>query len=120
MTMISAAEQAQMQADASTSLDQSFVIQRLTRVPDGTGHYSETWATVATAPGNLAQPTAGQMQNYGYKIGSLATWQVRLPVSTNVQENDQLVTNGQTLRVQVVLTPQSYQTCLLLLASEVK
>lgn len=118
--MISASELAQLQSDANSSFDQSFTIQRLLRTPDGTGHYSETWSTIATISGNLAQPTAGQMQNYGYRIGNLATWQVRVPVGTNVQENDQIVVGGQTLRVQVVLSPQSYATALRLLASEVK
>lgn len=109
-----------MQADANTSLDQTITIQRLLRTPDGTGHYAEVYSTIGTTTGNLAQPTAGQMQNYGYKIGSLATWQVRLPVGTNVEEDDQLVTDSQTLRVQVLLSPQSYQTSLRLLASEVE
>lgn len=108
-----------MQAVSNGAMDQSFTIQRLLRTPDGTGHYSEVFSTIATVAGNLAQPTAGQMQNYGYKVGSLATWQVRLPVGTNVEENDQLLTDSQTLRVQVILGPQSYQTSLRLLASEV-
>src|SRR5262249_51537770 len=99
--------------------DQSVTIQRLSRTPDGTGHYSESWSTITTVQGLLAQPSAGLMQNYGYKIVTLATWQVYLPVGTNVQENDRIVTNGQTLLVEVLLEPQSYSLSIRLLASEV-
>lgn len=122
MPTLSSAELSAMQSAASsTTFDQTFAVKRLTRTPDGTGHYAESWSTVvASVSGNLSQPTAGQMQNYGFKIGSLAAWQVRLPVGTNVQENDELVVGGQTLRVEVVMTPNSYQTTLHLLASEVK
>lgn len=110
-----------MQSDVNTSLDQTLTIKRVLRTPDSTGHYSETLSTVATVSGNLAQPTAGQMENYGFRIGNLPTWQVRLPVGSNVQENDRIITSdGQTLVVQVVLTPQSYSTSTRLLASEVK
>lgn len=118
--MLSASDLAAMQAVASSALDTACTIQRKTRTPDGTGHYSETLTTIATVQCNLSQPTAGQMQNYGYKIGALATWQVRVPTGTNVEEDDLLTINGQTIVVQVVLQPQSYQTSMRLLASQVE
>lgn len=122
MPLITNAEIAQMQADIiATDFDTAFTVKRKTRTPDGTGHYSESITTiVSSVNGNLSQPSANQMQNYGYRIGSLAAWQVRLPVGTNVLENDLLLTSGQTLTVQVIMQPKSRQTNLHLLASEVE
>ena len=108
--MISATELAALQATANSAMDLSITIKRATRTTDGTGHYSDSWATVTTVNGNLAQPTGNQMQNYGYLVGPLDTWMVRVPYGTNLQVNDRLVIGSQTLRVQILLQPQSYQT----------
>lgn len=122
MPTLTSAELAQMQADvAATTFDQTFTIKRPVRTNDGTGHYSKSETQIATGVlGSIAQPSAGQMANYGYKIGSLAAWQVRLPVGTNVQENDLLIVGSQTLKVQVVMEPMSREIAMHLLASEVK
>lgn len=118
--MLSSAQLAAFQAAANMAMDETIVIKRATPTSDGMGGSSQVWNTVTTVSGNLSQPTGAQMQNYGYVIGSLDTWQVRVPVGTNLLENDRLVVGGQTLRVQVILQPQSYQTSMRLLASEVK
>ena len=119
--MIPAAELAALQATANSSMDQSIQVKRSTRTKTASGHFTEAWNNVGSPVlGNLAQPTGNQMQNYGYVIGSLDAWMVRLPVGTNVLENDRLVVGGQTLRVQVILQPQSYQTAMRLLASAVQ
>jgi hypothetical protein len=111
-----------MQAAANSAMDQSITIKRVTRSQDTTGHATENWNTLATVSGNLAQPTAGQMQNYDYLIGSLSAWQVRMPVGTDCRANDELSVSGLSvpLRVQVILAPQSYQTSLRLLATEIR
>ena len=118
--MLSAAQLAAAQATAQRALDQSITIQRATKTPDGAGGSSLVWNTIATVNGNLAQPSGQLMQNYDYLIGTTSTWMVRVPVGTNVLENDRLQVGGQTLRVQVLLQPQSYQTALRLLAAEVQ
>ena len=118
--MISLAELQAMQATATSAMDESITIQRATPTSDGAGGSSLAWATVATVNGNLAQPSGQLMQNYDYLVGTTSTWMVRVPVGTNVKENDRLVTDGQTLRVQVILQPQSYQTAMRLLAAEVQ
>ncbi len=69
---------------------------------------------------NYGQPSAGQLQNYGFKIGSLAAWHVSLPNNTDVEEQDHLVISGETLEVQVVLAPQSYSIFANVLASVIK
>ena len=118
--MLSATELATLQTIASGALDQTCVIQRKTRTSDGMGSSSETYATITTVAAGMSQPTAGQLQNYAFMIGSLAAWQIKLPVGTSVQHQDHLVIAGQTLEVQVVLSPRSYQTLLTVLASEIK
>ena len=118
--MLSAAQLAAFQATANKALDQSITIKRATKTPDGAGGSSFVWNTIATVSGNLAQPSAAMMQNYDYLIGTTTTWMVRLPVGTNVLENDELTTGSLQLRVQAILQPQSYQTSLRLLAAEVQ
>jgi hypothetical protein len=118
--MLSSAQLAAFQAAANAAMDESIQVKRNTPVSDGMGGQSDDWANVGSAVlGNLAQPTGGLMQNYGYVIGPLDTWLVRLPVGTNVLVNDRLVVGEKTLRVQVILQPQSYQTAIRLLASAI-
>lgn len=120
--MLSAAELAQIQSDAaSAACDQTCVISRATtQTPDGYGTKAPTYTDIVTTVAGLSQPTAGQLQNYDFKIGSLAAWQVKLPIGTNVQEGDLLLIGGQTLKVHVLLNPRSYPALLTVLAAEVK
>ena len=118
--MLSATELAALQATANGALDKTIQVQSVTRISDSAGGFTETWATVATVQGNLAQPTGGMMANYDFVIGPLATWLVRVPVGTAVTRDNQVIVAGLTLRVQVILQPQSYQTAMRFLASEVQ
>jgi hypothetical protein len=121
MLPVSAAELASIQTDAVlAACDQSCVIKRAARTPDAQGGASVTWNTIATVNAGMAEPSANQLANYQYMIGSLAAWQVRVPVGTNVLEQDQLVIGGQTLNVVKILTPRSYPGLLTALAAEVK
>ena len=118
--MISAAQLAAMQATSNKTGDLSIAIQRVTLGQDGEGNVTKTWATHATVNGNLAQPTASQLQNYGYAIADLAAWMVRVPVGTDIEIGDRLVVGGMNLEVQIILVPQSYQASTRVLAAEVK
>lgn len=118
---ITASELAQMQSDANgLVLDLSCTIQRATRTPLASGGASLVWNTVATVKAGMAEPTANQLQNYGYLVGSLAAWQIRFPVGTNVQEQDHLIINGEVLEVVKIMTPRSLPILLTALCSEVK
>lgn len=117
---VTAAQLAAFQAAANRSMDLSVAIYRATLTQDGEGNVSKSFTLHATVNGNLAQPTVGQLQNYGYAIADVATWVVRLPVGTDILLGDRLTVNGQNLEVQVVLTPQSYSTSTRVLAAEVK
>lgn len=121
MYPVSASELASIRADTeNATLDLSCEIQRRTLTSDGMGTQTESWHTQETVQCGLSQPTAGQLTNYAFLIGSLSAWQVKLPVGTDVRYNDHLIISGQTLTVQVVLNPRSYAALLTVLASEVK
>ncbi len=122
MLAISAVELAKIQTDvAAAALDKTCVIQRLpTSTPDSRGVPSGTYSTIATVKAAMRQPTSTHLQNFDYLIGALATWMVQFPVGTDVKAQDHLIIDNQTLEVQVVLTPQSIQALLTVIASEVK
>lgn len=120
---IPAAELAQIQADvAAIALDKTCAIQRLPSltpnirgVPDESGY-----ATIATVACGMRQPTGTHLANYAYAIEALATWLVHFTVGTDVKKLDHLVIDGQTLEVQIILTPQSLPALLSVLATELK
>lgn len=119
--MISNAELAAMQAVANSAMDLTLTQKRNSPTQGPTKNVIDNYVTVATLTGNLAQPTAGMLANYNYRVGDLAAYLVRLPYGTDIRASDRLVTtDGQTLDVQVVLTPQSYATAIQCIASEVK
>lgn len=122
MLAISAAELASMRADAAeAACDQVCSIDRSTRTPDLTsGGATLTWPTIETVMAGMTEPTASQLTNYGYLVGSKAAWQVRFPVGTSVLENDRLIINGETLEVAKVMQPRSYTALVTVLAVEVK
>lgn len=121
--MLDADELALIQSDlAAVVLDKSCAIRRATSTPDAWGTNSET-LTVISDPDlmcGMSQPSAGQLANYDYLIGSLSAWQVKFPVGTDVAEQDLLDIEGQTLTVQVLLDLHSYPGLLTVLATEVK
>lgn len=118
---IDASELALIQADLVAAVcDKTCQIQRRTLVSDGMGQGSETWNTIATVKAGMYEPNANQLANFDYLIGSLATWQVKLPYGTDVKAQDHLIIEGQTLVVQVDRDPHSVPGLLTVLASEIK
>ena len=119
--MITAAQLAAMQAAVNKAMDVSLTQKRDTQTQGPTKNVIHTYATVATLSGNLAQPSAQLLQNYDYRVGSQATWLVRVPVGTDLRASDQLITpDGNTLDVQILLTPTSYPTGIQALCAEIK
>lgn len=115
--MLPATELATLAAVATAALDQTATILRASRASDGAGGTSETMTPLTTTPAGLSQPSATLLQNYAYLIGSQDSWQVRVPLGTDVRKDDQLQIGDRTLRVQVVLAPRSYASVLTLLAA---
>lgn len=119
--MISSAELAAMQAVANSAMDVTLTQKRNTPTQGPTKNVIDSYATVATLTGNLAQPTAGMLANYNYRVADQAAWLVRLPYGTDIRAGDRLVTpDGQVLDVQVILAPKSYPIDMQCIASEVK
>lgn len=118
--MISPTELAAMQATSNSAMDLSIGIWRPTLSQDGQGTVSKSFALHATVNGNLAQPTAGQLENYGYAIADKNAWMVRVPTGTDIKIGDQLRAGAYNLEVQIVLQPQSYQTSMRVIAAELE
>lgn len=120
--LLNAAQLARFQAVATSALDISgILVQRVTRTDDGYGGQTESWATTATVAGGWAKPSAAVMTMYASKIGSLASWVVRLPYGTVCNAGDRLVMpTGETLLVQADLSQSSYSTSKRVLASEIR
>lgn len=129
MLPISASEIASIQADTvSATCDKTCVIKRASlNTPDAYGSPTKpSYTTVETTVAGVAEPTGGQLSNYDYLIGSLKAYQVKLPINnpttgllTNVQEQDHLIIEGETLEVHVLLKPRSYEALRTVIAAEV-
>lgn len=119
MNPITDAELNLIRKEAAAALDKSCQILRKVRTPVPSGGATLTPMPVATVMAGMSQPTAGQLQNYGYLIGDLAAHQVKMEVGAPALEKDLLVIEGQTLYVQKDLTPRSYPILLTLLVTEV-
>lgn len=122
MSAIPVAELAQIQADlAAAACDKTCEIWRGTEGKDTWGNATiSNYTKISTTVAGMQEPSAGQLQNYDFRIGSLAAWQVKLPYSTDVQVDDQLVIENQTLYVHVKLDPHSVPGLLTVLAAEMK
>jgi len=78
------------------------------------------YQTIAHVNVGMALPSANVLSTYANQIGAQATWQVRFPLGQDVQQDDHLIVAGQTLTVQVDLTPRSFAFETIVLASQIK
>lgn len=94
-----------MRKEQEKLLMDTVYIQRLTRIVDDTGGWSEVWATIATTKGRLSAKrvssgdaeAGGQMQ---YTQGFTIT----LPAATVLKESDRLQINSVQYVVKEILT----------------
>jgi len=123
MSLLSAAEQAQLQADfVAAACDLPCDIYHKTTTSGSSG---EPLANYGNAPAistmaGMTQPSGTLLQNYASLIGSLKTWHIKLPPNTDARHQDHFVIKGKTLEVNVLLDPQSYPVFTNCLASEVE
>lgn len=119
-----AAELASIRADvAALACDLTCQIQRSSVTYPQAGNAVIAWNTASTVTAGMSEPTAGQLTNYEYMIGDLATWHIRFPYGTDVRELDRLViteNSGTTRTLSVVkfLQPRSYTGLISVLATE--
>lgn len=126
MALISSSELSFLQDMVEETFDQSCTIQQKAVTPDSFGQNTEVWSTVAIVMVGVALPKSEVLKAYAERIGSLATWLVKFPLgTTTVSEQQHLIItdgqgNSQTLVVQALLSPRSYELYLGVLASEIK
>lgn len=121
---IDASELADIQADLAEQVcDKTCEIWRGTATVDQWGNASipdDSYTLLSTTVAGMSQPTAGQLQNYDFRVGSLAAWQVKLPYSIDVAVDDWLIIEGKKLYVHVDLDPHSIPGLRTILAAEMK
>jgi len=121
MSLLSTAEQAQLQSDFVAAVcDKTCVVTRRPTTSGPSGEPTGNYSTINTTVAGMRQPTAGELQNYGYVIGDKAAWTVLMPVATDATHQDRLIIEGQTLEVHVLLNPRSYEMFHSVIAAEVK
>lgn len=119
--MLSAAELAQIRSDANALLTMPCTIKRKSSAKSPMGQASGTYSVISPAGllAGMRPPTQQELQNYDYLIGALATWVVKLPYNTDVQPQDQIIIEANTLEAQQDLSLHSIPIYQLMLASEV-
>jgi hypothetical protein len=118
--LLNAAQLTYVQAIATSALDQTCIIKHIIKTKDAFGTEAESYSAGTSSACGFRQPSAGQLQMYAARLGSLATFHVAFPSGTDVQLLDHLVIGTDTLVVQVLLTPQSYSVTSNVLATEMK
>lgn len=102
-------------ADMRDTLEQTFpdecTIRRSQVVPDGQGGETETWSDLATVPCRLSPQSQRQSDEVeeGDRITALTYRVVTVAHDTDVTAADRLVINGETLEVQGLRAPRSWE-----------
>jgi len=123
MLPVSALELAQLQNDvAQAACDKPCVIKRKVTTKDAYGSETEVFNTISPngLKAGMTEPGGTSLQNYAYIIGGLATWHLKFPIGTDVKLQDHVIIEGNTMVVQVNLTPRSYPSLITILATEIK
>jgi hypothetical protein len=121
--VLSCSEIDQLRADnAAVSLSLPCTIKRKSTVKDAWGTDKKlAFDTVATTLCGTKPPRAGILASYAYMIGSQATWQeLNFKYGTDVRILDHILIGSDELIVQAILSQQSYNTLMTVLASEIQ
>lgn len=118
--MLTDAELALMRATQETSMPETVHVQRLTRVTDSAGGWSEVWATVATTEGRLAEEAwKDAEQEIAGRTGAVYKVVITLPYDTELTEQDRLQIDS--VQYQVIgIARRSNKTALRISCAEVK
>lgn len=80
-------------------LDQRIELQRLTRMPDGGGGYSEEWTTYAT-PWASVRPMSGRERYHAQQTQASANYRVTIRYRADVQDADRILWRGRVLNIR--------------------
>lgn len=106
--MLSAAEIDEMRATIAQTFSLTAEVRRPVTAPDGMGGQTTTWQTVATVPCALAplERVATEQVRGGQPIPAV-TWQLLVPVQTDLRASDLVVVGTETFEVAAVLAPET-------------
>lgn len=115
--MLTATEQAAMQAVQRLTLTEACTVSRRTLASDSAGGYSNTWATAATTVCRIAPVSANEAALAGQQR-IVASWKVTLPASTDVRGEDRVVVGARSFEVIAILGPETRETARVCLCQE--
>lgn len=113
MSILTAAEVADLQALQAESLTGSASILRSTATPDGMGGQTVGWATAATVSCRIMPATRASSMKFAVTAGmpqETMMWMVVLPAGTDVRVADRLQIGGLAYEVSAVQGPRTYET----------
>lgn len=119
--MIPPDELARLRADVEAlTLPETVQVFRKTLTRDNEGGWTETWPVVATCPGALSPSgLTPQEREIAARIGAPLTWNVRVPVSSDIRPTDRVAVLGHLLNVVAVLGPRTLEITRKLICTEV-
>lgn len=94
-----------MQLEQEKHMPETVYVQRLTRITDDTGGWSEAWVTVATTKGRLGVLKSRAFEGeLGSQIQEAQGFVITLPADTALEESDRLQVNGQQYAIKLPLS----------------
>jgi hypothetical protein len=97
---MNAAELAQLRTAFEPTFDTTAQIQRRTVVPDRSGGFNETWATVHTYPCSfITYPIRPLERESDVRIQSITTWLFHFASGSDVQTTDRILVGSRTFEV---------------------
>ena len=93
-------------------------IQAMTRIADGIGGYSESWAPIATVWASVDKPS-GKIVAFAGQLDAVVTAEIRTRYRADIAAQMRLVHGGITYRIEAAL-PDNRRTQLQLLCSSVE
>ena len=117
--MLTADELADMQTVQEDAQPATATIQRFTRVSDGAGGQTETWATASTASCRVAPSgRAPEERAIAERMSAVSIWTLTLPADTSVLVADRIAVGTRTFEVVAALA-RSYETARRVICTEV-
>jgi hypothetical protein len=109
-----------MRQREEATLTDAATITRATRVSDGMGGYTATWATAGTANCRYT-PFKYQMvpQNIADALANITAWTVKFAIGTDIQLHDHIAVSGHAMEVMSVIGPKTVEITRNVLATEV-
>ena len=108
-----------MRATVASALPDWAAIQRVQRVADGGGSFTETWSTVARTRARLS-PMSESEQVFAERVVERADWTLTLEASVQVTTADRVMVGPRVFEVLGVVSARSWQLGMRLALAEVR